>query len=162
RAHRQTEPVVSTDRRIPFGDHRAFDPPRVPEGELAASLRTKSRIMVAVSKSEETFIERAQYVPLPPLPKNAPPTVILPGGGKFELDVPWTATETGPHWLRARWYDFDGPIEPAEGQLLFMPVPDEGPCLIGNGPYPVRGTVFTDKPFEVQASADRHDHEGRR
>jgi hypothetical protein len=152
--NRGTQPVVFTDPRIPFGDDRAFvlSNPRVVEGELAASLRTKSRIMVEVSQSEEMFMwTRATYVPLPPLPANAPRTVIVRGGNKFELEIPWVAPAPGAYWLRARWFDFDGPIEPAEGQLPFMPIPEQGPCFIGSSSYPIRGTVFTEGPFEVPA-----------
>lgn len=150
--NRGTRPVVFTDPRIPFDDHRAFvlANPRVAEGELAASLRTKSRLMVEVSQAEERFSERSAIdVPLPPLPKDAPRTVVLCGGGKFELEIPWVASATGPYWLRARWFDFDGPIEPAEGQLPFMPIPEQGPCLLGSGPYAIRGTVFTELPVNA-------------
>jgi hypothetical protein len=30
-----------------------------------------------------------------------------------------------------------------------MPIPEQGECLIGGGPYPVRGTMFTTAQFEV-------------
>jgi hypothetical protein len=153
--NRGTQPVVFTDPRIPFGDNRAFvvDNPRIVEDELKASLQTKSRLIVEVSSgSSEGFMKRtATYGPVPSLPTDAPRSVILRGGSKFELELPWVAPAPGAYWLRARWFDFDGPIEPVEGQLPFMPIPEQGPCFLGSGPYAIRGTVFTEGPFEVPA-----------
>jgi hypothetical protein len=53
--NRGTQPVVFTDPRIPFGNEHAFvlgDPEGVSD-ELAASLKTKSRVMVEVSPSND-------------------------------------------------------------------------------------------------------------
>lgn len=151
--NRGTQPVVFTDPRIPFGDEHAFvlSDPKFVEGELAASLQTKSRVMVEVSPSNNGWFmdTRAMFVPLPALPEDAPRTLVLRGGDKFDLELPWVPPAPGVYVMRARWFDYDGPIEPAKGQLPFMPIPEQGECLIGGGPYPVRGTVFTTVEFEV-------------
>jgi hypothetical protein len=151
--NRGTQPVVLTDPRIPFGDDHAFvlSDPKFVTGELAASLRTKSRLMVEVSPSNNGWFmdTQATFVPLPPLPADAPRTLVLRGGDKFDLELQWVPPAPGVYVLRARWFDYDGPIEPAKGQLPFMPIPEQGECLIGGGPYPVRGTMFTTAQFEV-------------
>jgi hypothetical protein len=153
--NRGTQPVVFTDPRIPFGVDHAFvlSNPKSVTGELAASLRTKSRLMVEVSPSNDgRFMDtRATFVPLPPWPADGLRTLVLRGGDKFDLELQWVPPAPGVYVLRARWFDYDGPIEPAKGQLPFMPIPEQGECLIGDGPYPVRGTVFTTVEFEVPA-----------
>jgi hypothetical protein len=153
--NRGTQPVAFTDPRIPFGDDHAFvlHEPKSGTGELAASLRTKSRVMVEVSPSDDGrfWDTDAMFVPLPPLPEDALRTLVLRGGDKFDLELSWVPPAPGAYVLRARWFDYDGPIEPAKGQLPFMPIPEQGECLIGGGPYPVRGTVFTEVQFEVSS-----------
>jgi hypothetical protein len=88
-------------------------------------------------------------LPLPPLPEHAPRSLIIGGNRRFVLELPWTAPKPGRYLIRAKWEDYEGPIDPVAGQTPFMPLPERGRSYLGSGPYPIRGANLASRRFTV-------------
>ncbi len=140
-------PIVLTDPRIPREPSLEADP--ILEREVS---RFDWRIGKIVRK--DPYVEPIDWtsLPIPSLPTDAPKSLVLGAGERFELSASWVAPEPGSYLLRAHWDDYDGPTTAVEGQLPWMPLPDDGLDELGSGPYPVRGHAYVQ--FAIEVSAD--------
>lgn len=120
--------------------------PRVPR---EGAPRLLVRIGERTSPHEATEPRQWTALPLPPLPADAPRSLILAANRRLVIELPWTAPKPGRYLVRAKWEDYDGPIDPVAGQTPFMPLPEQGPSYLGSGPYPIRGANLASRRFEV-------------
>jgi hypothetical protein len=124
--NRSIGPVALNDPRLPTDS----DSPRL-------SIQTSD------SPYEWTTLE------LPPLPEDAPRSLLLAPRKRWEIELPFMIPKPGRYEVRMRWRDYGGPIDPLPGQVPFMPVPSTGRSFVGSGPYPVRGSCRSALRFEV-------------
>ncbi|MFO7561324.1 MAG: hypothetical protein R6X02_01670 [Enhygromyxa sp.] len=125
----------------------ALTDPRVPRED-----RPRLEVRVAELRSPHPDVEPHQWttLPLPPLPEHAPRSLTIAARRHFCVELPWTAPSPGRYLVRVKWEDYEGPIEPVDGQTPFMPLPERGPSYLGSGPYPLRGANLASRRFEVR------------
>lgn len=128
--NRSIGPVALTDPRVP-----SPGPPRL-------EVQIGEQTVDGLSPLRWTTLD------LPPLPEDAPRSLLLAPRKRWEIALPWRAPKPGHYELRMRWLDYDGPVEALAGQTPFMPVPSKGRSFVGSGPYPVRGCCRATRRFE--------------
>lgn len=133
--NRSIGPVGLNDPRVPSHDGKA-------RLEVQIGERVVDRDWVA--PHEWTTLD------LPPLPEQAPRSLMLAARKRWELETPWIAPKPGHYEVRMRWLDYDGPVDPLPAQIPFMPVPSKGPSFVGSGPYPIRGCCRAARRFEIR------------
>jgi len=128
--------IVLTDPRV-----ASEDAPRL-EVRIA-ELSSSSSLITSVEPRRWTTL------PVPPLPADAPRSRIIAANRRLVVELPWTAPKPGRYLIRAKWQDYDGPLDPVAGQTPFMPLPERGPSYLGSGPYPIRGANLASRRFAV-------------